>query len=468
VKKAAYFFCTFLFCFSIIACAGSYAKKIRAIEEAFYIGDIDTAVQQITPIAQDATSRDRLLYYMEAGIIYREKGDLKTSNEILLRAAQMADEIQTSVTDSTKAFFLGDPEKEFQGENFERALIRYYLALNQAMLGELVEAKRTLRKLDADLKDMKYDDAPYKQILVARYLDALISEELGEFNDARVQYKNLENFGVDRTWLARERYILAEKSHDAKDKKAYSFAKPKPIDFPNAEGVSKTGELVLFCETGKAAVKASRGKLMNDQEFVLALRAAIEIAIISEGKALSAASVIAMLGTAENPIAEFKERETLPVPNFFVNGVSLSPLLTLTNFDTMAQKNYNDNYSSYINKNVASLATKIVLGVVAAQALSNSLSNNSKNDLVGVLGSFAIGVGTGAAIAATIKPDLRSWHTLPVEFAVLRVKLPVGKYQLRPDLPLENLVSYGSDTEEVVISEGKKTVVSLRLFKRGL
>ena len=85
-------------------CAGSYAKKIRASEESFYNGDIDTAVANITPLAQDATARDRLLYYMEAGVIYHSKGDYKTSNEIFSRADEMAEEIKTSITGSAKSF----------------------------------------------------------------------------------------------------------------------------------------------------------------------------------------------------------------------------------------------------------------------------------------------------------------------------------------------------------------------------
>ena len=77
--------------FFLLGCAGSYTKKVRATEEAFYNGDIDGAVSQITPLAQDSSARDRLLFYMEAGLIYHTKGDLKTSTEIFTRADEMAE-----------------------------------------------------------------------------------------------------------------------------------------------------------------------------------------------------------------------------------------------------------------------------------------------------------------------------------------------------------------------------------------
>ncbi len=452
----------------LFSCSGSYAKKIRAAEEAFFTGDIDTAVQRITPLAQDSSSKDRLLYYMEAGVVYHSKGDFKTSNEILLRADEMAEEIKASISGSVASFLLSDRESAFQGENFERVLIKYYLALNQTLLGDLAGAKRTLRKLDADLKDMKYEDAAYKQVLIARYLDALISEELKQYNDARVQYKNLEMFGADTEWLARERYALASHARDAGEMAKYSAHKYSVFQTGVRTPAAKdTGELVLLVQTGKAAVRASRGNLMNDREFALALRIAIDVAILSQGKGLSTAGVIAMLGTAENPIPRYDVRDNSGVPPLGIAAVELPGAITLTHFDLMAQKNFNDNYSSYINKNVASLATKIVVAAVAADALARQIRKNN-DGIAGALGGLAVGLGAGGAVAATVKADLRSWHTLPAGFAALRIWLPVGKYDLRLPAASTGYVVYGSGTEAIEIKPGKKSFVSLRAFKRGL
>jgi len=451
-----------------LCCAGSYVKKIHATELAFFTGDIDTAVSSITPLAQETAARDRLLFYMEAGIIYRAQGDLKTSSEILTRAAEMADEIKTSIMGSAAAFMLSDRESAFHGENFERALIRYYLAVNQVLAGELIEAKRTLRKLDADLKDMKYDDADYKQILIARYLDALISEEIGEYNDARVQYKNLENFGANADWLARERYALAARSGDSVDMAKYAAAKPPVMPLStNENSKAKVGELVLLVETGKAAVKVSRGDLMNDQEFAIALRVAIDIAILSHGNGLSTAAVIAMLGGAENPVPKFAVRDNLDAPPLYLDGETVPATMVLTNFDTMAEKNFNDNYPAYVKKNVASIATKFVIAAVAADAVSRSIRKNNDN-IVGMLGGLAVGVGAGGAVAATVKADLRSWHTLPAKFTALRIFLPEGKYQLALGKNTTDFVVYGNANSTITVTPGKKTFVALRTFKRGL
>lgn len=456
-----------LLCFNL-ACAGSYAKKIQSTETSFYNGDVDGAVATVTPLAQDSSSRDRLLFYMEAGVVFHTKGDYKTSNEIFSRADEMADEIKTSITDSTKAFLLSDRESAFQGENFERILIKYYLALNQVILGDLESAKRTLRKLEADLKDMKYEDSAYKQILAARYLDALVSEELKAYNDARVQYKNLEIFGADHAWVAGERYALAERTGDAGDKAKNAAHRIRPLDIkPAVAGEKGNGELILLVQSGKAAVKASRGNLMNDREFALALRVAIDVAILSHGKGLSTAGVIAMMGTAENPIAKFTPREADAEPALLLDETPLPSPYTLTHFDIIAEKNFNENYSTYINKNVASIATKIVIAAVAADALARQIRKND-NGIVGALGGLAVGLGAGGAVAATVKPDLRSWHMLPARFSAVRVLLPAGSYHLKTAGDSPNQIVFGLDGQQIVIKPGKKTFVSLRTFRRGL
>ena len=449
-------------------CSGSYVKKIQETETAFYHGNIEQAVSTITPLAQDASTQDKLLLYMEAGLIYHTHGDYQTSNRIFQKADELCDEIRTSITGEMAAFLLSDREKEFHGENFERVLVKYYLALNYILLNDLESAKRTLRKLEADLKEMKYEEAAYKQILTARYLDALVSEELGEFNDVRVQYKNLELLDVDKNFLNEQRFFLAQKTGDADDLRRYKKFAPAPFTLLTAQNapVSKDlGELVILLQRGKAAAKESRGNLLNDQEFSAALRVAIYAALMSRSAGISTAGVFAMLGAAENPIPKYIHRDIGNEPVFTLNDQSLGGFTLLTDYDDIAVKNFNDRYQSYITKNVASIATKIVIAAIAADQLSRSAENASGgNNLVGTLGRFVIGLGAGGAVAASIKPDLRGWRTLPARFEVLRIRLPAGKYRLNQLTPQS--IAYPAQWDEFEIKKDRKHFKSIRIFSR--
>jgi len=104
---------------------------------------------------------------------------------------------------------------------------------------------------------------------------------------------------------------------------------------------------------------------------------------------------------------------------------------------------------------------------VAADQLAKQI-RKSNDGVVGALGGLAVGLGAGGAVAATVKPDLRSWHMLPAGFAALRVWLPPGKYTLTVPAATSGYVVYGNHAEPFEIQANKKSFVSLRAFKRGL
>ena len=161
---------------------------------------------------------------------------------------------------------------------------------------------------------MKHSDATYKQVLLARYLDAIVSESLGKYNDARVQYKNLLELDPSRRDILAERYSLAFKENDSNDMNKFSegkFALPTfNASLSRAELSPEMGELIIVNEAGKTAVKESRGRLLDDKSFYLALRSSIEVAIRSGSyQGLSVAGVLALIGSAENPIPEYKKRD---------------------------------------------------------------------------------------------------------------------------------------------------------------
>ncbi|HNW30266.1 MAG TPA: hypothetical protein PKN50_17450, partial [Spirochaetota bacterium] len=54
-------------------------------------------------------------------------------------------------------------------------------------------------------------------------------------------------------------------------------------------------------------------------------------------------------------------------------------------------------------------------------------NNKGLSSLVGLL----VGAGTGTALFATMKPDLRCWHTLPANLQIGRMRLAPGKYTAR-------------------------------------
>lgn len=475
-----------------LACASDYSKVIKATEDDYYNRNYDSAIPRIRALYEDAAGKDKLLFLMEAGMIFHSKGDYETSNKVFKEAEGIAENIKVSLTKSGLSFLLSDNESNYVGEDFERVMIKFYIAYNYLVLGDLENAKIYFRRLDFDLKEMKFMAANYRQNNAARLLDAYVSERLGRYNDARVQYRNMEQLIGQSSLLAGDRYFLALKEGDDRDKQKYSQGESKIQAYDRSmRAVSPTTnnltEVVIIHEAGKSAIKMSRGKLINDEYLSVALRGAIE-ATMRNGGSISAsasaggrgmsvprgsgggaalAAVISALAIAENPIPIYKERDPAgsKPKKYYVNGVDIGSAEIMNDYSDTAIHNFNDNYQAIITKNLSSLAVKMVAAAIASEALSKAIEgsrgNKKGDDLVSGLISLAAGAAAGITIAQTIAPDLRCWRTIPSTFQIKRIFLAPGEYNFKVDLAGGGVHNAPS---KIMVEEGKPLFIPIRSY----
>jgi len=465
---------SYLGLFLVLACATDYSRVIESTERAYYNKDYNTAIPAIRDLYENSNSKDRLLFLMEAGMIFHTKGDYATSNKVFKEAEVVADNIKVSISKSGLSFILSDNESNYLGEDFERVMIKFFISLNYLMLGDMENAKVYFRRLDFELKEMRFLAADYRQNNAARILDAYVSENLGRYNDARVQYKNLEQLLANNSSLNADRFVLATKEGDPKDQSKYASGSNAVLAFQRSmqrtsfpSPNSSLGEVILIHEAGKSAIKRSRGRLLDDRAFGLALRGAVEVALRAEGVAVTVTSVLATLSTAENPIPIYEERESSAntLRHYYVNGVDVGTGELLNNYSDTAIRNYNDNYNTLITKNVASIALKVVAATIAAEAASRALESQvnrrEQNDLVSALIRLAAGAIAGLSAAQTIAPDLRCWRTIPANFQIKRLYLEPGDYSFSVS------PNGGTNTAPTTIhvEAGKPTFVSFRTYQ---
>jgi uncharacterized protein len=458
------FFLGFILLF--LFCSKNYIENIREVETMVYSQEFESAVPQIRNLVIDAPDKDKLLYLMEAGVVLHSKKDFESSNKAFMEAEVISETLESSITKNTLSFFLSDNESNFLGENFERVLIKVYIALNYLNLNQMENAKRYFKKVEFELKEMKFDDAKYKQNIFARYLDAIASESLSSYNDARVQYKNLLELAPEHPEFLGDRYVLAMKEGDSNDIKKYqkgsTFLSSYNKDLQVIPYNTNLGELIVINQAGKAAVKQSRGKLMDDPEFSKGLRASVEGSLRSQSVAgLAIFAVILSFSFAENPIPIYTIRDDNSSKNaeILLNSKPISKTNILNNYTETAIKNFNDNYSKIITKNIASIATKITVVAMASIAIAQSSSQNDDDaaQLVKGVAGFVTGLVGGYAVSQTIKPDLRCWHTIPSNFQAKRIFLEEGEYEL-------TLKSGAGKTEtiKILIEKSKSTIVNFR------
>lgn len=247
----------------ILGCASDYNKIIQATESAYYGQNYDSAIPKIRELYEGSSNKDKLLFLMEAGMIFHTKGDYVTSNKVFKEAEDLADNIKVSMTRSGLSFVLSDNESNYTGEDFERVMIKFYIANNYLLQGDTNNAKIYFRRLDFELKEMRFLAPDYRQNNAARLIDAYVSEKLGRYNDARVQYKNMEQLIGKSQNLVADRYLLAVREGDSGDQAKYAAGRSSLQAYNSSMQRTspeneKLSEVIIIHEAGKSAIKMSR------------------------------------------------------------------------------------------------------------------------------------------------------------------------------------------------------------------
>ncbi len=181
----------------------------------------------------DEDGKDRFLYLAGAGLIKNLHGDFEASNSNLEEASRLAEDLQTKRAGNLLKVALTSPASgDYGGTAYERAYIHYYKALNYIMLaaksqgmareenleGARIEARRvdnllteiqntegtyeetedkkasTFKKLLKLLRGLQGrtldpDWLVYREDAYIRYMEGVIYESNGEYDDARIAYQ---------------------------------------------------------------------------------------------------------------------------------------------------------------------------------------------------------------------------------------------------------------------------------------
>lgn len=421
-----------------------YSREFLQVEDSYYNGDYDAAVAQTRELASITGSKELMLYSMEAGVIFHTMGDIESSDRAFRQADALAQQLSRSTMEEISSFILNETEKKFIGQNFERVLIKYYLALNRLAEGDLENAKVYFRDLNYELHDMKYFDELYKQNAAARYLDAVVSEQLGDYNDARVQLKNLAALFPSLLEEIREaQYVLAVKEGVKEDQERFSQGAETIAAF-NTEGEpipyrSDLAEIVLINYAGQAAVKASRGRIAEEPLLLAAFKESL-YQQNSRAMQRSLQQVMRILDTAENPIPEYMRRDPAGSRRVAVElqGRRAGTTKPFFSYSQTAMRHFNDHYEEMIQKNIGSLTAKIITALAAGQtaemaAAGLNAAAAAQGNTQQVNTDDAHLAGTMIALSQlyqTIAPDLRCWRLLPDNYQILRLYVEPGSYSL--------------------------------------
>lgn len=449
---------------AFISCSSSkgYDEAMKVPEEKFYKGDYKEAARMLLPQV-NTKGKDQLLFMMECGLMLHAAEDYKTSNSVLLPAAKLAKIIPVSISQQALSLLTNNRNTNYRGEDFEKVLVNMYLGINFLLLNDYESARVEFAAVNNELAKIKTESgqARYKQNIMAKYLTAIAFEIIGEksrdlrdIEFAYIEYKQIHEL-APRLNIVKEDLLRVSKRLNYMDD--YNDWARKFGHMFNAS--EEDGELVVIFQSGRSAIKKSRGSLLKDPMMEAAIRVTLNTSSLAAG--VTVATVLVTLHNAENPIPKFIKRDnSVNLVRANVAGKKFNTYM-LEDIEQTAVQNLEDDYKSLYLKVAAEVAVKAAASVAAGLAAKKIAEQSKKVGGFASLIGAAAGLGTGAMLFSQMKPDLRCWHTLPANFQLGREFLPPGNYKVKFEF-MGKGGAVSATEKEVEIKKGEKTLVNLR------
>ncbi len=347
--------------------------------------------------------RNRALFLMERGLIYQANGKYEKSNRDFLEAARQIEKLETiSISAQAGSFLSNDLLLSYNGEPFETVLVHTYSVMNFLKMEKwedaLIECKRALKKLS---RSSLPNSQPF-----TNYLAGICYEIMGEYDDARIEYKKVRKACPGIPFLQHDLKRISDM--------------PKPCH---------KSEFICFIQIGKSPIKHPVEMFIPpDKRFVI----------------------------PEYQRREYRGRRTLvmaaricpPAGAGKAQASQSSKSYLLTDLETLAKKTIRERTGREITREIARLAAKEKVSREIEERSSEAAANLAR-------------IGFMLAESA----DTRSWQTLPAKLEIARLSLDAGTYDVRVQfLDANNTLLEETLFKQVRAEPGEKVFLLSRSF----
>ena len=404
----------------------THADYLREIRHDFYAGELDHARKLIDDrVAKHGNDGDVLK--LDKAMIELVSGHPHESEQLLREVRDSLDYLQQkSLAEGTVSMLTDDNAMSYPGEDYERILIRAFLALSNLMGdgGDALAYGLQLNEVQDAIIQTGHDEtgqnpkANYKRVALGAYLfGALREADHFDYDDAA------------RYWT---KVVSWEPS--------FPYG---PQDVQRAEhGVHSArgnGVLYVFTLVGRGPCKQESKEIASSVSLLIADR-------------ILSATMKHTLPPTIAPIKVPKVVRCWSRVHYVDVAVDRQPVggtATLTDVGQTAVEQGDAVFPSVVARAVVRRVIKKG-AIYAAKEVTKTTNNSWAN-----LGLDVLGVAWEATEAA----DTRCWGLLPDRIQVLRVELPAGQHtiSLRPASPETS--GFSEATTNVQIADGHNTYV---------
>ena len=410
-----------------------------------YNGNYPGAINSVINAKEDVYQlKDRVMYYLDLGMLYHFNGDYKLSNEFLTKAERAIEELYTkSISKAALSMALNDNALDYGGEDYEDIYLNIFKALNYINLNDPEDAFVEVRKVNGKLNVLedKYADQSLKlnapkeakierkaenrfyNSAMARYISMLLYRDSDDWDDVRI-----DNGKFNEAW---------ESQSDI-----YNFAKP---DLSASLDQDAEGRLNLFCFTGKSPEKRSRTwwiRTWNDHIFIGTSKEEL-----SGEKVTDYFDMFYWKDITENLFFKFQIPVMQSRPSkinniqIIVDGRKYKPDL-LENIDNVATSTFELKKDLIYLKTIIRTVTK---GLLAKKG-KDKIEEQANNELLYSILNF----GADMALSATEQADMRISHYFPKLAHIAEIHLSPGEHSVE----IQYLDKYGN----VIYSDNRGSI----------
>ena len=379
-------------------------------------GDYPPAIAQLEAAKQTAyTYKDRVVYYLDMGMLLHWNGDYVKSNEMLEKAERGIEENFTkSLSRSASSLIMNDNVLAYAGEDYEDVYLNAFKALNYLALGQNDEAFVEVRRIDLKLAQLeskhekmaaKMSEAEEAQetfipgtsyfqgTALGRYLSMMLYRADYKWDDVRIDLEKIE-----RTWKLQP--------------DIYTFPKP---DLSNADKhlPPPRARLNVIAFTGRAPDKKATTFYIHTEENLIILAGTSEDYLGKQS--LSDLSMIPWEGITEGyhfkiqlPYMEKKPSRVdhIKVEVIGAGGTFLQPL---ESFENAAIEAFSIKKPLIYLKTV----TRAVIKGLAAEKAKQDMTENMDSSF-----AFFTRLAADLMVDTTENADLRVSRFFPAEAAI--------------------------------------------------
>jgi hypothetical protein len=405
-----------------IAGCASHADRLRDLRGEFYAGQLDRSAQTIDKRLRN--KRDADVFKLDRAIVELAAGKHRECEALLREVRDRFDYLeQTSVPEHVLATMTDDQRIAYSGEDYEKILIRAFLALAN-LLGDGEDAAAyALQVTDKQQQIIgnggdETGDNPklrYKRIALGAYIHGLLREEtLANYDDAERAYQKVVEWQPSFRAGAADLERARNGRHSAPGH----------------------GVLYVFALVGRGPYKEEVAEVPTSAALLIADR------IVSHTASHSLPPTIAPIKVPQVVLT----RNAITAIDVRCNGQHRGTTETISNVGEWAADQYAATFPRVMARAVARRAIKKGVVYATKEAI------HTDNPLI----ELAFDAG-GVVWEATEAADTRCWGLLPDKIQVLRLELPVGEHRLSLR-PLRGSHACGPDHHaNVRIVQGRNT-----------